>query len=290
MQKNNKGRIMKSNITFEEFKNSIDSLIENNEYKKLRQQENYFDIMNNYWIIDKYIAKNGQCNSELFPNTFSAYEESIKNGYAINIPVQILDDDSLVCFSHKNISKVIPTISGYLNKYTLKELKDIKLNINEEKIPTLDETLDFIAGRTQIILELHNESISNKMEDKVIASIKNYIQKFNCHHTIAVMSMNPYTLEYFNNEFPYVTRILKSGAFNDKMYGTIPTPKLKKLKYHKIANADFICYSAELLPYKKIRKCKPVGVLAHSVSTQSQYISVAPYCDNIIFSHFTPTI
>lgn len=281
---------MKSNITFEEFKSSIDTLIENNEYKKLKLQENYFDVMNNYWIVDKYIAKNGQCNSELFPNTFSAYESSIKNNYAICIPIQILDDDSIVCFSHKNISKVIPTMSGYLNKLTLKELKEIKLNQEEETIPTLDEALNFIAGRTQIILEIQNECLSNKMEDIVLASIKNYIQKFNCHHTIAIMSINPYTLEYFFKEFPYITRILKSGAFTDKMYGTIPTKKLKKLKLYKITNADFICYSSELLPCKTIKKCKPVGIIANGVVNQNQYLTVAPHCDNIIFSHFTPTI
>lgn len=281
---------MKSNITFEEFKNSIDKIIENNEYKKFKLQEDYFEIMNNYWIVDKYIARNGQCTGELFPNTYSAYEQSIKKGYAICIPVQMLDDDSIVCFSHKNISKVIPTMSGYLNKFTLTELKDISLNEDDEKILTLDEALEFIAGRTQVIIEIQNECFSTKMEDKVLSSIKNYIQKFNCHYSVAIMSISPYALEYFYKEFPYITRILKSGAFNEKMYGTIPTRKLKKLKLYKITNADFICYSGELLPYKRIKKCKPVGVIANNITSQNQYISVAPYCDNIIFSHFTPTI
>lgn len=281
---------MKNNITFDEFKNYIDNLIKEDEYKHLKEQDNYFDIMNNYWLIDKYIAKNGQCNGEVFPNTFTAYETSIKNNYAISLPIQMLDDDNLVCFSHKNISKVIPTISGYLNKLTLSELKEIKLNSDDEKVPTLDEALDFIAGRTQIVLDIYNECLSTKMEDKILTSIKTYIEKFNCHHTIAVMSINPYTLEYFAKEFPYVTRILKSGKFFDKEYGTIPTKKLKKLKLHKIAKADFVCYTGEMLPCKHIKKCRPVGIIASNINTQNQYISVAPYCDNIIFSHFTPTI
>ena len=75
---------MKNNITFDEFKNYIDNLIKEDEYKHLKEQDNYFDIMNNYWLIDKYIAKNGQCNGEVFPNTFTAYETSIKNNYAIS--------------------------------------------------------------------------------------------------------------------------------------------------------------------------------------------------------------
>ena len=69
---------------------------------KLKLQENYFDICNNYWIIDKYIAKSGQISQDVTPNTKTAYEQSIKNKYAILLPIQILDDQNFVCFSHKN--------------------------------------------------------------------------------------------------------------------------------------------------------------------------------------------
>lgn len=279
-----------TNLKFDELKKSIDELIENKQYKKFRRQENYFDVMNNFWIVDKYIAKNGQCTQDLFPNTFTSYEKSIKSGYAICIPVQILDDDNVVCFSHKNISKVISTMSGYLNKLSLNEIKEISLNEDKEKIPTLEEALEFIANRTQIVIEICNEGTPSKFEDKVLNIIQKYIQKFDCVNNVAIMSINPYSLEYFYKEFPYVTRILKSGAFNEKYFGTIPTRKLKNLSFYKITMADFICYTAELLPCRKIRKHKPVGIIANNVVNQNQYISVTPYSDNIIFSHFTPII
>ena len=92
------------------------------------------------------------------------------------------------------------------------------------------------------------------------------------------------------NNYPYVPRILKSGKFEYKMYGSIPTKKLTKLKLYKITAADFICYSHEDLPYRAIRKHKPAGVIAHTVNTQNQYLKVAPHCDNIIFSGFKPYI
>jgi hypothetical protein len=74
------------------------------------------------------------------------------------------------------------------------------------------------------------------------------------------------------------------------MFGSIPTKKLKNLKLYKITNADFISYSSELLPSRTCARCKPVGVLAYNVTNQNHYIKVAPYCDNIIFTHFKPTI
>jgi len=288
--KNNNGLTIKNRLSFDDYKKVIDDLILNNKIDKLKLQEDYFDITSNYWIVDRYIAKNGQCSADLSPNALSSYEESINNGYAISIPVQSLDDGNIVCFSHKNISKVVLTTSGYLNNLTLEEVKGINLNQDGDKIPTLEEALDFIANRTQVIIEIQNDGMVGKIEDKILSIIQKYINKFDCYQNIAIMSINPYTLQYCFNEFPYITRILKSGNFNEKLYGSIPTKKLKKLKYYKITQADYICYSHDLLPSIQVEKHKPVGVIAYNVTTQNQYLTVAPHADNIIFSHFKPTI
>lgn len=286
-------KINKENInalSFEEYKNKINELITSKKINKLKLQEDYFDICNNYWIVDKYIAKNGQCSADLCPNTFSTFDLAIENNYAIDIPVQMLDDGNIVCFSHKNISKVLTTTSGYLNTLSLKEVKEIILNENNETIPTLDEALEHIANRVPIIIEIQNEGMIGKIEDKVLASLQKYIQKYDCYYNVAIMSINPFTLQYCFQEYPYITRILKSGNFTEKLYGSISTNKLRKLKYYKITNADFICYSHELLPCTKVEKHKPVGIIAYNVTENKQYLTVAPHCDNIIFSNFKPTI
>lgn len=290
--KKNLGLVIKDNevLSFDEYKNIIDKLILENRIDKLKLQSNYFDITNNFWIVDKYIAKNGQFSSENFPNTLDTYKLAIDEGYAICIPVQMLDDGNIVCFSSKNLSKVLNTTSGYINNLSLHELKAISLNEKNEKIPTLEEALDFISNKTPIIIEIQNEGMIGKFEDKVLSCIQKYINTYNCFNRVAIMSVNPFTLQYCFEQYPYITRILKSGNLQEKTYGSISSKKLKKLKYYKITHADFICYSAELLPSRIITKYKPVGILAYNVCTQSQYLNVAPHCDNIIFCNFKPTI
>ena len=284
---------MKNNnqiIEYEEYKKIIDDKIASKKIDKLKLQEDYFDICGNYWIIDKYIASDGVFEDGMTPNTLSTYDKAIKNNYAIHIPVQILDDESVVCFSHMNISKIIPTESGYLKTMSLKDVKELKLNAKDEQIPTLEEALDHIANRTQIIVEIINDGMVDKFENKVISQLSKYINTYNCYNNVAIMSINPFSLEYCFNTCPYVTRILKSGNFIEKMYGSIKSKKLKKLKYYKITHADFISYSAELLPCYIANKYKPVGILAHTVTNQNQYITIAEHCDNIIFKNFKPTI
>lgn len=285
MKNNNNNR-----LTFDAYKSTIDELINNKQIDKLKLQEDYFDICGNYWIVDQYLACCGVFEEGLTPNTLKTYTKAIENNYAISIPVRMLDDENIVCFAHQNISKAIPTTSGYIKKLSLKEVKELKLNENGDTIPTLEEALNHIAGKTPIILEIINDGMVEKFEDKVISILKDYIAQYDCYEKVAVMSINPYTLEYFFNHFPYITRILKSGLFKDKNYGSFKTKKLKKLKYYKITHADFIAYSHELLPSSIVERYKPVGTIAHSIMNQSQYIAVAQHCDNIIFKNFKPTI
>jgi len=283
---------MKNNkiTNFTQFKETIDEYIKNKSLNKLRLDENYFEICNNYWIIDTYIASDGVFNESLTPNTLNTYEQAIKHKYTITIPVQMLDDESIVCFSHKNISKVVPTESGYLKTMTLEQVKEINLNEQKEKIPTLQEALEFISNRTPIIIEILNDGMVDKFETKVTTIISKYIATHNCHNNVAIMSINPYSLEFFLKNYPYITRILKSGNFQEKHYGSLKTKKLRKLKYYKITQADFIAYSYDLLPSIAVEKHKPVGIIGHTITTQNQYLSSAEHCDNIIFKNFEPKI
>jgi len=277
-------------LNFDEYRAKIDDLVATKNIKKLKLQEDYFNICSNYWIVDKYIANSGVFEENMTPNTLSTYQKAIENDYAISIPVQMLDDESIVCCQHQNISQIIPTASGYLKKLNLAEVKQLNLNENEEKMLTLEEALDFIADNTPIIIDILNDGMVEKFEDKVISILSKYIIDNDCYQNVAVMSLNPFTLEYFFKNYPYITRILKSGEFKEKMYGSLKTKKLKKLKYYKITNADFISYSHDLLPCISVEKYKPVGTIAHSVTNQNQYIKVAEHCDNIIFKGFKPTI
>ncbi len=277
-------------LTFEEYKAQIDNLISTKKIDKLKLQENYFDVCGNYWIIDTYICKNGVVSESDTPNTFSAYRSAIANNYAITLPVQLLDDDNIVCFSHKCLSKVLNSTSGYLNKLNLSEVKEMNLNDNQEKMPTLEEALGCIEDKVPVIIEIQNELSIGKFEDKVLNILQKYIAKHNCYNRVAIMSANPYSLEYCFKAYPYITRILKSGIFCEKTYGSISSKKLKKLKYYKITHADFVAYSAEMLPNAHVEKCKPVGVIAHTVTSQNQHVTVAKHCDNIMFSYFKPVL
>lgn len=276
--------------TLNEFKSFINNLISNKKYNKFKFSKDYFNYTNNQWLIEKYIAKFGKTDENSPENTLQSYENAIKSNYAITIPVQMLKDGNIVCFKDRLLSKLTNT-SGYICNYDLEELKKLCVNNTELKIPTLEESLDFIDNRTQIIVEIINIGSAGKFEDKIINLLDKYQEKYNTFNNVAIMSINPYTLEYVNQKAPYYTKILKSNDFKgEKYYGALKTKKLKKLKFYKITMAEFICLPHYLLPNKYAERKSVIGIIANNIYTQDDYINTLPYCDNIIFQGFIPKI
>lgn len=275
---------------YDDRKTKFKRLYKNNELSKLRLKNDYVDnVLQHAWLIDNYIAKFGFVEEDAPENTIKAYKNAIKKGYPILIQVQMLDDGEIVCFNGKVLSTTTKA-SGYISKLTLDELKEIKICDTNETIPTLEEALNVIAGKVPVVIDINNDGTVGKFEQKVSDILDDYIVKHNLFDSVAVMSLNPYTLEWFLAQAPWFPRILRSGKFKVKMYGSIKAKQLTKLKLFKIALPDFICYNAKDLPNRYVKHVKPVCVIAYNVKNQQEYMEVAKHCDNIIFTGFEPCI
>lgn len=264
---------------------SLDNTIKTKKVKKNNEQ---FDCES--WILDKYIAKFGYTTTDFPENSLGAFSLAVKKGYTNLIAVQKLKDDNIVCFKDKTFGRLTKQ-NGYVANATTEELKNLKLLKTNEGVCTLKEALEVIKGKQPVIIYILNEELVGKTEESILKILNDYSEQYNCKDLIAIMSINPYTLQWFSIYAPNYVRILKSCYFkNLKFYGQIKTKKLKKLKFLKISNADFLAYSATNLPNKYIKKAKTMGVIAYDVTSQEEYLRLLPYCENIIFSGFEPKI
>ena len=272
-----------------EYKEKATEFSLNTKISKLKNLDEYFSIKQNKWLLQKHIARYGVCDEDTPENSLKAYENAIKENYAILISVQMLKDGNIVCYKDKTLGKL--SKDGYITNLNFDEVKDLHILNSIYTPPTLIEALDKIANRTEIIIEIFNEGIVGKMEENILKILEPYCKKYNCYNNVAVMSMNPYSINWFYNVAPWFTRIIKSCGFKaTKVYANIKTSKLKKLKFIKMCHSDFTCYNAKDLPNKYVKKGKPIGVIAYNVSSQEQYNNILKYADNVIFSGFTPTI
>ncbi len=242
--------------------------------------ENIFDS----WLVCQPIAHRGLHDKEIPENSLPAFENAINNGYAIELDVQMIADGTLVVFHDESLSRVTNN-DGYLKFLNKSDLEILTLKGSKEKIPTFEETLKFINGRTPILIEIKNKSKVGDLEKKVIELLKDYKGEY------AVESFNPYVLQYFEKHAPNILRGQLAGYLKKEKLPFFQKFALKRMLLNKhISKPNFIAYEAKALPNRFVRKFKNLPLIAWTVKSQNEYLKVVKYCDNVIFEDFEPKI
>lgn len=236
------------------------------------------------WLVETPIAHRGLHNNEFPENSIGAFKNAIKSGYAIELDVQIISDDTVVVFHDESLSRMTGN-DGYVKFLTKQDLPMLKLNGSKESIPTLSEALEAIGGEMPVIIEIKNNAKVGKLEQKVIDILNEYKGE------VAVASFNPLSLSYFKQHAPNILRGQLAGYLKNIKMDFVTRWGLKRMVLaKKTAGADFIMYEAKTLPNRFVKKFKKLPLLAWTVKSQEEYLRVVKYCDNVIFEGFDPKI
>ncbi len=236
------------------------------------------------WLVETPIAHRGFHDSNCPENSISAFKNAVKNGYAIELDVQMLSDGTVVVFHDESLSRMTGN-DGYLKFLTKADLPMLKLNGSKETIPTFEEALAAIAGQTPVIVEVKNNSKVGELEQKVIDILARYNGEY------AVAAFNPLVLSYFKEHAPHILRGQLAGYLKNIKMKFLTRWGMKRMIFaKKLAGASFIMYEAKTLPNRFVRKFKKLPLLAWTVKSQEEYLRVVKYCDNIIFEGFEPKI
>lgn len=233
------------------------------------------------WIVKTPIAHRGLHNEEIPENSLASFENAIKHNYAIEIDLRITSDGRIVVFHDDNLGRMTGS-SGYVNKTKLEDIKKLRLGKSAESIPTLEETLELVAGRTPLLIELKNMNKIGEMEKAVWAILSKYPGEY------CIQSFNPYTLEWFKNHAPQVKRGQLSCFFKGADIDAIKKYALKRLWLNKVSEPNFISYNIDDLPNKYVKKYRDLPLLAWCVRTIEQKEKALKYADNIIFENVDP--
>jgi len=172
---------------------------------------------------------------------------------------------------------------GDINQYTLEELKKLTLKNSSEKIPTLQEVLTFVKGKTPLLIEIKDHKKIGESEQKIARLLNEYDGLF------AIQTFNPFIAKWFKQNTSFCTGIL-SCFFCDVKLSWYKKIILKNLWLAKNVKSDFISYEATAgLTFKKLKKLKgKIPVLFWTIRNQSDADKCKQVCDNIIFEGFLP--
>lgn len=241
------------------------------------------DIFNS-WLVTDYIAHRGLHNKIYPENSLGAFMNAINNGYPIELDVQLIADGNVVVFHDYSLARMTNK-DGYTKNLTTTELKNYTLEKTDFCIPTLKEVLEFVDGQVPLLIEIKNEGKVGELEKKVWELLKNYKGEY------AIQSFNPYSLEWFKINAPKVLRGQLSSFFKGTNLSLFKKFVLKRMLLNRrISSPHFISYDERNIPNRFVRHFKKLPLLVWVVRSQSRYLKVARFCDNIIFEDFQPKI
>ena len=91
--------------------------------------------------------------SRCWENTLPAFSRAIEKNYTIECDVRLTLDGDAVVFHDGDLNRLAGQ-EGYVWQRTAAEMQALSIGGTRDHAPTLKETLDFVAGRVPIVIEL----------------------------------------------------------------------------------------------------------------------------------------
>lgn len=231
------------------------------------------------WITTTPIANRGLYDSDTPENSIASIKKAMEKGYAVCVDVRALADNTIIVFHDETLGRLTST-DGFINNCTYSDIEDLKLGKTQEKIPTLEEVLATVDGKVPVIVDIRNK-------DKV--SYEKYVWKILQAYKgeYAVVSTNPYSLEWFKLNAPKVKRGQVSSFYKKSDLSFGERYAYKHMKFNKnVSEPNFIVYKAEDLPNLIVKKYKDLPLLAYHVNNTELYNKVKKHVNNVIFEGF----
>ncbi len=239
------------------------------------------------WLTAAPVAHRGLHGLEpgIVENLPSAFEAAIQGGYAIECDLQLSGDGEAMVFHDSTLDRLTEA-TGKVRDKTAGELKSVPFKDTPDRMQSLDEMLEQVAGKATLVIELKvrngDEGPLEKRTAKLLADYKGHA---------AVMSFNPTSMGWFAANAPGIVRGQLSTAYDDGPGRNMPAWQrfaLRHMLYNWRSRPHFIGYDIRHLPTWSVTLRRNLGlpILTWTVRTEHDRDVAAAHADQIIFETF----
>jgi glycerophosphoryl diester phosphodiesterase len=220
-------------------------------------------------------------------NSLAAFEAACRAGYGIELDVQLSQDGEAAVFHDDHLARMAGA-AARLQEKTAAELGALRLKGTAERIPTLKEVLDLVAGRVLVLIEIKSRPGEEGPLDRRVAEVISGYEG-----PLSVIGFNPYSHAWWAAHEPGVLRGLDSDGYDDEAAQALPDHQrraLRNLEHMAIAKPHFLALGTDMLPSAKADQLRGEGypVVAWTVRSPEQWAAIEDHCDNLIFEGFAP--
>ena len=240
------------------------------------------------WLTARPIAHRGLHGPGAVENTPTAFAAAIAAGYAIETDLQITADGEAVVHHDGDLGRLTDG-AGRLDAMTAAELKRVPFRATADRIITLGELLDLVAGRATLLTELKSRHDGDRRLALRAAQVLGAYRG-----PAAVMSFDPFQVAAVREAAPGLTRGLVAERAPGPAGASFAARCRRAAAYvTQLARArpQFLAYSvADLpaLPPFLARRVLRVPVLTWTVRTEADRAKAAKWADQVIFEGIRP--
>lgn len=186
-------------------------------------------------------------------NSCAAFARACAAGYGIELDVQMTRDGHLVVFHDDDTARMTGR-DGLIRDMTLSEVRALRLSGGGEEIPTLDEVLETVDGRTPMLIEIKTAPGIGAITAKVVARLKSYRGAY------VMESFDPFCLSWLRKNAPEIIRGVLVQRYVD--YRETQSPLVSffasSLFANVLARPNFIAHSREMRKNPSLWLCAKV--------------------------------
>lgn len=241
------------------------------------------------WLIERPIAHRGLHGDGIVENTLAAARAAVAANYAIEVDLILTADGEAVVFHDDTLDRLTKA-GGPLARRSLAELKQVSFRATDERIPTLQELLDTVAGRTPLVLELKsNWNGDDRLTARTAEILKGY------PGPVAAMSFDPTVLMQLQRYAPGLPRgIVAERHYDHSDWSVLAASRkfsLGNLLHLARSKPHFVAYYVRDLPAiapLAARHLFGMKLLTWTVRSEAERRKARRWANQMIFEGFRP--
>ena len=180
-------------------------------------------------------AHRGLHGGNIPENSLAAFSAACDGGFGIELDVQLSSDGEVMVFHDESLLRMTGCDASLYGK-SLSELKSLRLQGSEERIPTLTEVLSLVNGRVPILVEIKSDHAVMEVCRKTAALLDGYTGAY------MVESFHPLAVNWFRKNRESVVRGQLSARLFVKGKRTLSMLLVQNLLLNFLARPDFVAY------------------------------------------------
>ncbi len=243
------------------------------------------------WLVERPIAHRGlhSVATGVIENSTTAALAAVQHNFSIECDVQITRDGEAVVF-HDFALERLTNGHGLVCDHKASALAQIEMKKTSDRIPTLEEFLQLVAGRVPVIVEIKSEHKGDmRLTHRVIALVKNTSK------AVALKSFDPQIVSELRRLAPEIPRgIIAMNSYEYPEFVHLAASEkhaMANLLHYPEMQPDFISWNVKDLPSAAPFLCRNalgLPLMTWTVRSEADRKMAATYADQAVFEGFIP--